>query len=90
MTSIHKKPRIAKPKVEQAPEIIIDMPVCESVFETITYESKSVKAVLVDFSDVKSEDSESESYESQSYESEDSESESYVNEEEEFVKWSKL
>ena len=61
------------------------MPVCESVFETITYEAKSVKAVLVDFCDVKSEDSES-----QSYESEDSECESYVNEEEEFVKWSKL
>ncbi len=64
------------------------MPVCGSVFETITYEDKSVKAVIIDFSDVKSVDSES--YESQSYESEDSECESYVNEEEEFVKWSKL
>lgn len=69
------------------PEIIIDIPVCESVFETITYEDKSVKAVLVDFSDVKSEDSES--YED-SQSDEDSEPESYVNEEEEFVKWSKL
>jgi hypothetical protein len=39
------------------------MPVCESVFETITYEAKAVKAVLVDFSDVKSEDSETDSEE---------------------------
>jgi hypothetical protein len=86
LTSIHKTikpkaekaPRIAKPKVEktQIAEIIIDMPVCGSVFETITYEVKSVNAVLVDFSDVKSD--------------EDSEPESYVNEEEEFVKWSKM